>query len=119
MAVALCAAAPVRAQAGYARFDVTGVADTTFTIATGNSKWVKHGQRGLAVDPAHGDVLIATFRVMQVHHGSAIALITGQTARLTTAHVALLRTPTTPFYAKPWFWAGVAGGFVIGFVAHH
>jgi len=109
----------VQAQVGYARFDVTNVGDTTFTIATGTSKWVKRGEKGLAVDPAHGDVLIATFRIMKVHHGAATALITGQTARLTTAHVALLRAPTAPFYAKPWFWLAAAGGFVIGFVAHH
>jgi hypothetical protein len=114
------AAAPpaLRGQAAYARFDVTTVDDTTFTFATTGVGWVKRGQRGLVVDPAHGDELIAQFRVSKVGHARATAVVTGQTARLTTAHVALLQERRAPFFRRAWFWIGVAIGGAIGYVAH-
>ncbi len=112
-------ARPARAQTGYTRFDVTAVGDTTFTFLSGGARWVSPGQRGIAVDPAHNDELIAKFRVLRVRGGMATALITGQTGRLTTAHVALLRQPQPPFYLRPWFWLGALGGGVIGYVIHH
>jgi hypothetical protein len=116
----LVVAAPpaVRAQAAYARFDVTTVDDTTFTFATTGARWVKRGQKGLVVDPAHGDELIAQFRVSKVGHARATAVVTGQTARLTTAHVALLEERRAPFFRRAWFWIGVAIGGAIGYVAH-
>jgi hypothetical protein len=108
-----------RAQVGFARFDVTAVQDTTFTLSVNGAGWVKRGLKGLAVDPAHGDILIATFLITHVRKGVATALITGQTGRLTTSHVALLRAPSHPFFLKPWFWLGVLGGGVVGYVIHH
>ena len=82
---------PAAAQAAYVRFDVTAISDTTFTFAATDAHWVKRGQKGLVVDPSHGDELIAKFRVTRIHHGAAMAVVTGQTARLTTSDVALLR----------------------------
>ena len=109
---------PAAAQTAYARFDLTSIADTTFTFAIPRATWVVPGLRGLAVDPTRGDELIAKFRVTAVDHGTATAAITGQTGRLTTAHVALLVQPQTPFYARPWFWLGVVAGGLIGYAVH-
>lgn len=124
MAAALAAAAmvalasPAFAQTGYVRFDVATVTDTTFTFMTAGSSWVSAGQVGLAVDPGHGDELIARFRVARVVGKLATAVVTGQTARLTTAHVALLPQPKPPFYRQQWFWIGAVAGGIIGFVVH-
>lgn len=111
-------AAPGRAQTSYARFDVTSIQDTTFTFTVPHGSWVKKGLHGLAVDPTHGDELIAQFRVAGIEQGTATALITAQTGRLTSAHVALLAQPNTPFYLRAWFWVGLVGGGVIGYTLH-
>jgi hypothetical protein len=112
------ASLPATAQTAYARFDLTSIQDTTFTFAVPRSSWVVPGLRGIAVDPTRGDELIAQFRVASVESGTATGAITGQTGRLTTAHVALLARPQTPFYVRPWFWLGVLAGGLIGYVAH-
>lgn len=118
VALLSAAAAPARAQTSYARFDITSTQDTTFTFTLPHASWVKAGMRGLAVDPTHEDELIAQFRVAGVKRGTATALITAQTGRLTSAHVALLARPQTPFYLQPWFWGGLVAGGVIGYAAH-
>lgn len=119
-AATICALppAPARAQVGYTRFDVASVADTTFTFKTTGASWVTRGQVGLAVDPTHGDELIARFRVSHVDSNTATATVTGQTARITTSHVALLAQPKPPFYRQRWFWIGAVAGGVLGFVVH-
>jgi hypothetical protein len=120
VAVAVMASTPtLRAQAAYARFDITAVNDSTFAFATTGARWVKRGQKGLVVDPMHGDELIAKFRVTRNGRGTAIALVTGQTARLTTSHIALLTQPRPIFLTRAWFWLGVALGGAVGWVAHH
>lgn len=119
MSGTILAAVPVQAQApAYTRFDITAVGDTTFTFATTGARWVKRSQRGLVVDPAHGDELIAKFRVIRARTGTAMAVVTGQTARLTTSDVALLNQPRPIFLTRPWFWLGVVLGGAIGYVAH-
>jgi hypothetical protein len=118
--IAVMVGAPtVRAQAAYARFDITSVNDSTFSFASTGARWVKRGQKGLVVDPMHGDELIAKFRVTRTGRGTATALITGQTARLTTSHIALLTQPHPLFLTRAWFWLGVALGGAVGWVAHH
>jgi hypothetical protein len=116
--LALAGPASAKCQTGYARFDLTTVQDTTFTFSTPRKSWVAAGQHGLAVDPAHGDELIAKFRVTGVQDGTATAVITGQTARLTTGYVALLAQPKPPFYRNEWFWVGIVAGGLIGYAVH-
>jgi hypothetical protein len=106
------------AQIAYTRFDITSVDDTTFTFAAAGVEWLKRSQEGLVVDPTHGDELIAKFRVLRVHNGTATAVVTGQTARLAGSYVALLSEPHHPFYTRPWFWIAVAVGGAIGYVVH-
>jgi hypothetical protein len=116
--LAVAGSAPAECQTGYARFDLTTVKDTSFTFTTPHKTWVAAGQHGLAVDPAHGDELIAKFRITNVQDGTATAVITGQTARLTTDYVALVAEPKLPFYRTPWFWLGAVAGGLIGYAVH-
>jgi hypothetical protein len=119
VATALCVTPAVaHAQTGRARFDIASVGDSTFTFNIGGSPWVSKGQQGLAVDPAHGDELIARFRVIGVTGGVATALVTGQTARLSSTYAAILKEPRPAFYREPLFWIGAFAGGVVGFILH-
>ena len=113
---ALALAAPrARAQAAMdraGRFDLTVVDDSTFSFDVGQRGWVRAGVRGIAVDPRRRDVLVARFRVLAVERGTAVALVTGQTTRLTDDHIAVLRPPPRKWYRTRDFWVGaVAGAF--------
>lgn len=110
-------AATARAQTGSARFDIDSVGDSTVTFAVGNAKWVRAGQTGLAVEPRQHDALIARLRILHVESGTATALITGQTSRVTSGEVALIRRPSPPFYAVGLFWIGTAVGAAITLIA--
>jgi hypothetical protein len=120
MAMCFLAAAPsvAGAQETRTRFDIDSVGDSTFTFGVGRAHWVHRGQRGLAVDAKQGDALIARFRVLRVEQGVATAVVTGQTARVQSGEVALLKQPGTPFYVEPYFWAALAAGGLIGYFAH-
>lgn len=109
--------ATARAQIGSARFDIDSVGDSTVTFAIGNARWVHAGQTGLAVEPRSHDALIARLRVLQIQNGTAIAVITGQTSRVTAGQVALIRRPKPPFYAVGLFWIGAAVGAAITAIA--
>lgn len=115
---ALAASRPLRAQPAYVRFDITTVGDSTFSFATPGVRWVKRSQRGLVVDPLHGDELIAKFRVTRTRSGTATAIVTGQTERLAITDVALLDKPRPLFLTRPWFWLGMVAGGAIGYIAH-
>ena len=110
-------AATARAQTGSARFDIDSVGDSTVTFAVGNAKWVRAGQTGLAVEPRRHDELIARLKVLTVSSGTATALITGQTTRVSTGQVALIRRPPAPFYTVGLFWIGTAVGAAIMLIA--
>jgi hypothetical protein len=113
---AVAAVAPAAsAQESATRFEITAVADTTFSIRIGErSGWVRRGLEGIAVDPRRRDLLIARFRVVDVSDGEAVALITGQTTLVETEHVALLTRPRTPWYRQRGFWVGLLLGGAIG-----
>jgi hypothetical protein len=111
------AAPAIRAQQGAYRFGITSSGDSTFAFPIVRDDWVKKGMRGIAVDPARHDALIARFVVTRVAHDSAVALVTGQTTRVTTDFVALLERPSKPWYLRPAFWLGGVFGAIIGVVA--
>jgi len=101
-----------------ARFQVAGVGDSTFTFLLGKMRWVREGQRGLAVDPRRNDGLVARFRVVQVTEGEATALVTGKTMELTREHVALIEPRSQPWYRQRFFWIGLlVGGSAGAFAA--
>ena len=107
----------VRAQVGSARFDIDSVGDSTVTFAIGGTRWVRAGQTGLAVEPQRHDELIARLRILNIDHGIATAVITGQVSRVTAGQVALIRKPAPAFYTVGLFWVGAAVGAAIMFVA--
>jgi hypothetical protein len=117
-AVALAGApGAVRAQRGSYRFEIVQASDSTITFVTDREHWVHPGSRGIAVDPRDHDAMIARFRVVRVDSGQAMALITGQTTRVTTDHVALVARPSMPWYRQAVFWIGAALGAAIGVAA--
>ena len=119
LALALGYAAPrtARAQDTAVRFEIRTVGDSTFTFAAPQAPWVARGQKGIAVDPRRRDGLVARFVVLGVDDGVANALILGQSQKVTTDHVVLLRPPRLHWYASKRFWAGALGGLAVGFAA--
>ncbi|HUF28353.1 MAG TPA: hypothetical protein VMM18_15350 [Gemmatimonadaceae bacterium] len=105
------------AQETAVRFELAGIADSTFSFAIGRHEWVARGQQGIVVDPRRRDALVARFRVQRVDRGLATAVVTGQTTALSTQHAALLERPRPPFYRQPVFWIGVVAGGVLGLIA--
>lgn len=110
---------PARAQESAYRFEITAVGDSTVTIAIGDHPWVHAGLTGIAVDPMRRDALVARLRVMTVRGPQAVAVVTGQTTKLSTEHVALLERPRAHWYQQTTFWLGTFLGVVIGAVAAH
>lgn len=96
------------------RFEITQVGDTTFRFPRGNAGWVKVGATGIAVDPRRRDVLVARFRVTRLDSGLVTAVITGQTTRVATEHIAVLAEPPKPWWKGITFWAGTVFGAVVG-----
>ena len=114
LAVAV-ASAPVGAQQLAARFEVTSVGDSTFTFAVGSMRWAATRSRGIVVDPARRDALVARFRILGVQNDTVTALVTGQTSRVTIEHFVVLNPPPPPkWYARPSFWGGAALGALAG-----
>ena len=96
------------------RLTIMEVSDSTFSFNASNLRWIKPGERGIAVDPQRRDALVARFDVLRVENGRAIGLITGATTELTTDHVVLLEVPVRPWYHNPLFWAGAMAGTFFG-----
>jgi hypothetical protein len=122
-AALVLAGAPARAcaQETAYRFEIASVGDSTVSLSTEKHEWVHAGQKGIAVDPMRHDALVARFVIMSVDpaHKRALAIVTGQTTRLTTNHVALIDRPSKKWYAQPTLWIGAVAGVVIGAVAAH
>jgi hypothetical protein len=117
----VCAPVRARAQETAYRFEITTVGDSTVSLSTEKHEWVHAGLKGIAVDPMRHDALVARFVILSVDpaHKRALAIVTGQTTRLTTNHVALIDRPAKKWYAQPTLWIGAVAGAVIGAVAAH
>jgi len=96
------------------RFEITQVGDTTFRFPRGNAAWVKPGETGNVLDPRRRDILVARFRVARIDSGLVTAVVTGQTTRLATEHIAVMDEPQKPWYRSMLFWGGTLVGVVIG-----
>lgn len=103
------------------RFEIASVGDSTVTLSTEKHEWLRAGQKGIAVDPMRHDALVARFVILRIdaEHKRALAVVTGQTTRITTDHVALIDRPSRRWYAQPTLWIGAVVGAVIGAVAAH
>ena len=117
--LALAIAAPsAKAQLKGVRFEIAVVGDTTLGFRTGTERWIRPGERGIAVDPRRRDVLVARLRVLRVDStGTATALITGQTTALSTDHVVIVQEPRRRWYQSKSFWGGLVAGLAFGVVA--
>ena len=117
----VCTPSRARAQDTAYRFEIDSVGDSTVSISTEKHEWLRVGQRGIAVDPMRHDALVARFVILSIdaEHKLALAVVTGQTTRLTTSHVALVDRPGKSWYAQPTLWIGAAVGVVIGVIAKH
>jgi hypothetical protein len=120
-AAAVLAALPraAAAQQGAFRFEITGVGDSTISFRVGDVSWVKPGMTGIAVDPTHHDALIARIAVLRVNGSLATAVVTGQTARLSTDFMALLEPPSKHWYQQPGIWIAAGAGIILGVVIAH
>lgn len=121
LAVAMLALSPRAASAQMlertVRLAILEVGDSTFSFDAGNLRWVKPGERGMAVDPKRRDALVARFAVLHVDAGRATALITGETTRLSAEHVVVLEVPIRPWYRSSLFWSGALLGALAGLAA--
>jgi hypothetical protein len=117
----VCVPSRARAQETAYRFEIVTVGDSTVSISTDKHEWLRVGQRGIAVDPMRHDALVARFVILSVdaEHKLALAVVTGQTTRLTTSHVALVDRPSKRWYAQPTLWIGAVVGVMIGVIAKH
>ena len=112
----LMAAPGVQAQESSVRFEITGVADSTFSFMVGRHDWLRAGQRGIVVDPRRRDALVARFRIQRVQGGLATAVVTGQTTALSREHAALVEQPAPAFFRQPTFWIGLVVGGLAGYL---
>jgi hypothetical protein len=117
--VALSAlAVPSRGQAQDrdVRFQITAVGDTTVTFRAGRLTWVVRSPRAIVVDPRRRDEAIARLKVLSVSSGGdAVAVVTGQTGRITTDHFVVAQEPPTRWYKNLGLWVGATLGLVAGF----
>src|SRR5574340_1090308 len=102
------------AQGAAFRFAVEQAGDSTVSFAVEGEGWVRPGLRGIAVDPRRHDALVARLEVLSVAGGRAVALITGQTTRLTPEFAVVFRRPPKPFFRQAVFWVGIAVGAAVG-----
>ena len=114
---AVCLApVPARAQQGAYRFEISTVGDSTFSFRASDASWVHAGLKGIAVDPARRDALIARFTVLRVEGSLVTAVVTGQTAKVSTDDVALLVAPTRKWYEQPAVWISAGAGIALGMI---
>lgn len=99
------------------RLTITEVGDSTFSFDAANLRWIRVGERGMAVDPRRRDALVARFAVLRVENGRATAVITGETTELTAEHLVVMEVPIRPWYRSSLFWGGAVMGTLLGALA--
>jgi hypothetical protein len=99
---------------GQRRFTIVEVTDSTVTFLAPRVRWLRVGAYGIAVDPRQRDALVGRLRVLRRSGDSSVALVTGQTTRMSTDYVAIFRRPSTPVLRQRAFWGGIAAGLVAG-----
>ncbi len=99
---------------GDRRFLIVAVGDSTVSMLVPGERWVRRGMYGIAVDPRRRDALVARLYVQARIADTAVALVTGQTTRMSTDYVAIFRRPSTPVLRQGGFWGGLATGFAVG-----
>lgn len=124
LVLVLTGAQTAHAQFRGVRFEITQVGDSTFRFPRGTAKWVTVcpnptsscpvGSYGIAVDPRRHDILVARFRVARIDSGLVTAVVTGQTTRVATEHIAVMTEPSKSWWKSITFWGGTVFGMVLG-----
>ncbi len=104
---------PARFPRDAARFEVRPLTDSTVAFEPAEAAWVRPGMRGIVVDPARGDALVARLRVETINGETAVAFVTGQTTRVAAGNVMLLVPPSSPWWRQRTFWWGTLAGVVV------
>lgn len=99
---------------GDTRFLILAVDDSTVTMLAPRDRWLRPGTYGIAVDPGRRDALVARLYVQTRNADTTVALVTGQTTRMSTDYVAIFRRPGTPVLKQGSFWGGLATGVAVG-----
>jgi len=99
---------------GDRRFQLVAADDSTVSFLAPREPWVREGMYGIAVDPARRDALVARLYVLARAADTTVALVTGQTTRMSAEYVAIFRRPTTPMLRQQSFWGGLAAGIAVG-----
>lgn len=108
---------PERYPRNASRFELRALSDSTVAFTPAEATWVRRGMSGIAVDPAQGDALVARLRVTAIAGDSAIAIVTGQTTRVSEGQVILLVPPRLRWWQQKLFWYGAAAGAALISVA--
>jgi hypothetical protein len=103
------------------RFEIVTAGDSTFQLLAPSASWLRTGMTGIVVDPRRRDVLVARFTLLAQRGDTTDALVTGQTMRVSTDHVALVARPAEPpriieRVERRRFWTGAAVGGVLGLI---
>jgi hypothetical protein len=102
---------------GDRRFLITDVGDSTVTMLAPGDRWLRAGTYGIVVDPRRRDALVGRLYVQSREADTVVALVTGQTTRMTADYAAIFRSPVTPLLRQRSFWGGVATGVAVGATA--
>lgn len=103
------------------RFEIVAVGDSTFHLLAPDARWLREGMIGIVVDPRRRDVLVARFTLLGLRADTADALVTGQTMRVSTDHVALVARPAPApqivrRIERRRFWTGAIVGGALGLI---
>lgn len=96
------------------RFEIDSVTDSTATFRTQESRWIRVGMQGYAVDGAQRDALVARLTIVSRDSNTATALVTSQVARVKREHMLLVLEPVRPWWKSSRFWWGAVLGAAVG-----
>jgi len=96
------------------RFEIDSLTDSTATFRVQESRWIRVGMQGYAVDAGQRDALVARLTITSRDSLNATALVTSQVARVRKDHMLLVLEPTRPWWKSGRFWWGSVLGVAVG-----
>jgi len=96
------------------RFEIDSVTDSTATFRMQETRWIRVGMQGYAVDAGQRDALVARLTIVSRDSLTATALVTSQVARVRKDHMLLVLEPTRPWWKSSRFWWGSVLGAAVG-----
>lgn len=96
------------------RFEIDSVTDSTATFRMQETRWIRVGMQGYAVDAGQRDALVARLTIVSRDSLTATALVTSQVARVRKDHMLLVLEPSRPWWKSGRFWWGSVLGAAVG-----